>query len=252
MLFLVGIGLSDGDITRKAQEVCSRCKLFVERYTSTVDDSRIKFMEGLFGRSIKQLVRSDMEENVKTLLKLAKNDDVAVLISGDPLIATTHKILCIEAKKLGISVGIVHAASIASAAIGESGLDFYRFGKVCTIPKWHEHYTPVSFYETIRMNIQNNEHSLVLLDYDPATESSMQMPDVAKELRAAEATYKSGIVTDAMQVVVLNRLTQQNEIKALVKFRDLEKLNINKGPTVIIIPVKLTDIEKEALDSIYK
>jgi diphthine synthase len=252
MLFLVGIGLSEDDITLKAQEVCRRCELFVERYTSTVDEGRIKFMEKLFGRPIKQLGRSGMEEDSKTLLELAKDRDVAVLISGDPLIATTHKILCIGAKKLGIKVGIVHAASIASAAIGESGLDFYRFGKVCTIPKWRNHYTPVSFYETIRLNMQSNEHSLVLLDYDPVAESSMQMSDVAKELRAAEAKYKSGIVTDAMTIVVLNRLSQRQEFKTITKLGDLEKLNINKGPTVIIIPAKLTDIEKESLDSMYK
>jgi diphthine synthase len=252
MLFLVGIGLSDGDITLKAQEVCSSCELFVERYTSTADDSRIKFMEGLFCRSIKQLGRSDMEENAKTLLELARNRDVAVLIGGDPLIATTHKTLFIEAKKRGIEVRIVHAASIASAAIGESGLDFYRFGKVCTIPEWHEHYTPVSFYETIRLNMQNNEHSLVLLDYDPLTESSMPLADVVKELRAAEEAYKSGVVTDAMMLVVLNRLSQQQEFKTFVKFGELEKLNINKGPTVMIIPAKLTGIEEEALNSMYK
>ena len=118
----------------------------------------------------------------KSLLKLAKDRDVAVLISGDPLIATTHKILFIEARKLGIRVEIVHAASIASAAIGESGLDFYRFGKVCTHTKWHEHYTPVSFYETIRTNMQNNEHSLVLLDYDSVAESSMQLCRCRSEL----------------------------------------------------------------------
>ncbi len=251
MLFLVGIGLSDGDITRKAQEVCGRCELFVERYTSTVDDSRIKFMEGLFGKNIKQLGRSDMEENLKSLLELAKDQDVAVLISGDPLIATTHKILFIEARKRGIRAEIVHAASISSAAIGESGLDFYRFGKVCTVPKWREHYSPVSFYETIRTNMQNNEHSLVLLDYDSVAESSMELSDVVAELKAAEAKYKSNIITDEMAVIVLNRLSQQDEFKALVKFCDLEQLNINKGPTVIIIPVKLTDIEQEALDSIY-
>ena len=251
MLFLVGIGLSYGDITLKAQEVCGHCELYVERYTNTVDDSRIKFMEGLFGRSIKQLERSDMEENLKTLLGIAKDRDVAVLIIGDPLVATTHKILCIQAKQLGIGVGIVHATSVASTAIGESGLDFYRFGKVCTIPRWREHYTPVSFYETIRLNTQSNEHSLVLLDYDPVTESSLSLSEVAKELKAAESEYKSGIVNDEMKVIVLNSLTQKQEFKAIVRFAELENLNINKGPTAIIIPVKLTGIEEEAVNSMY-
>ncbi len=252
VLFLVGIGLCEDDITLKAKDVCSRCDLFLERYTSLVDDNRIKFIEKLFGKRIQQLDRADMEEDNKVILELAKNNDVAVLISGDPLVATTHKILYIDAKKLGIKVEVVHAASVMSVAIGESGLDFYRFGKVCTIPKWHVHYSPVSFYETIRLNMQNNEHSLVLLDYDPIVESSLQMPDVVKELKAAESEYKSGIVTSETMVVVLNNLSQSQAVKAFVKFGELEKLNINKGPTVIIIPAKLTSIEQEVLDSIYR
>ncbi len=51
--------------------------------------------------------------------------------------------------------------------MGESGLDFYRFGQICTIPRWSEHYKPVSFYETIETNLTNGHHSILLLDYDP-------------------------------------------------------------------------------------
>lgn len=252
MLYLVGVGLSDGDISLKAQEVCMRCSLLFERYTCTIEPKRIEFMEKLFGRKISQLSRKELEEDASALLKRAKSEDIAVLIGGDPLMATTHKILIIGARKLGVRVELVHSTSIASVAVGESGLDFYRFGKICTLAGWHEHYRPVSFYETIRMNMQNNEHSLVLLDYDAEAESSLPLADAAMELRAAEATYKSGILNDSTQVMVLNRLSQENEMKAFVKFKDLDALKINKGPTVIIIPAKLTDIEKETLDSIFK
>jgi diphthamide biosynthesis methyltransferase len=92
---------------------------------------------------------------------------------------------------------------------------------------------------------------LVLLDYDPVTESSLSLSEVAKELKAAESEYKSGIVNDEMKVIVLNSLTQKQEFKAIVRFAELENLNINKGPTAIIIPVKLTGIEEEAVNSMY-
>ncbi len=251
MLYLVGVGLSNGDISLKAQEACRRSELFFERYTCAMEASRIEPLERLFGRKILPLGRHDLEEDAKVILEHAKKGDVAVLIGGDPLIATTHKALLSRAKKFGVSVGIVHAVSVFSVAIGESGLDFYRFGKVCTLAGWKEHYRPVSFYETIRLNIQNNEHALVLLDYDAGLESSLPLSDVVKELRAAEEVYKSGIITDSTPVMVLNRLSQEGELKAFVKFGELEALKINKGPTAIIIPAKLTGIEEETLKSIF-
>ena len=52
-----------------------------------------------------------------------------------------------------MEVEVVHSNSVLTAAIGESGLDFYRFGAIATIPKWSAHYTPVSFYETLQKNM---------------------------------------------------------------------------------------------------
>ena len=61
---------------------------------------------------------------------------MAILVGGDPLMATTHKIFIHRGERQKVETEIVHANSIITTAIGESGLDFYGFGAPCTIPKW--------------------------------------------------------------------------------------------------------------------
>ena len=55
----------------------------------------------LVGSPIKILTREEVEEE-NIPLKNAEMNDVAFLIAGDPLIATTHSEMLIQAKKNGI------------------------------------------------------------------------------------------------------------------------------------------------------
>jgi diphthine synthase len=246
MLFLVGIGLDDKDISLKAIEVCRISELFVDRYTSTVSKERIEMIEGLVGKRIAELSRRDMEENAKVLVSKACSDNIAVLVGGDPLMATTHKILFIEARKRRMGVTIVHSSSVLSAAMGESGLDFYRFGQVATIPKWSEHYKPVSFYETLRRNRMNGMHSLLLLDYKQELGSSMSIKEAIEILERAEMDYKSGIIKNDTKIVVLNNLSSEKADRVFTSVARARKLDMS-GMSVIIVPAEMLDIEKEAV-----
>jgi diphthine synthase len=40
----------------------------------------------------------------------------------------------------------------------------YRFGEIVSIPFFTEKWRPYSFYNKIKMNVDNNLHTLVLLD----------------------------------------------------------------------------------------
>jgi diphthine synthase len=252
MLFLVGIGLTGKDLSIKAIEACKRSELMVDRYTCLVEDRHLDLIKSLSGKSeIRVLVRSDMEEGAKEIVSKAATKDVAVLIGGDPLMATTHKILFIEAKKRNVDVEIVHSNSVLTAAIGESGLDFYRFGAIATIPKWSAHYTPVSFYETLQKNMQNNLHTLLLLDYSQELAASLSIKDSINILEKAEGKYKSGIIKDDTKIIVLNCLSSERQQKlftAVAKARTLEL----GGPSVIIVPATMTSIENEIVASMCK
>ncbi len=246
MLFLVGAGLSEGGITEEALELLKRgtVKVFAERYTGWFG-SRIPDLEKRIGKKVAILERSGLEDNITSMIELAAKEDIAVLVAGDPLVATTHKIAFIEAKKAGVKVAVIHSSSIVSAAMGESGLDFYRFGQICTIPLWSDHYKPVSFYETIEKNLGSGLHSILLLDYDSET-GSIQ-PSYAAEIMAhAEKTYKKGIIKPSTKIIVLHNLSLPGEQKLLLTLDEVKGLRIDQGPTIIILPAKLSSVEEEA------
>jgi diphthine synthase len=245
MLFLVGAGLSEGGLTEEAVELLKRdsVKIFAEQYTGWFGD-RIPELEKRLGKKITLLERTGLEDNITSIIQQAATEDIAVLVSGDPLVATTHKIAFIEAKKAGVKVSVIHSSSIVSVAMGESGLDFYKFGQICTIPTWSDHYKPVSFYETIEKNQKNGLHSLLLLDYDPKI-GSIQPSYAAEMLVQAEKTYKKGIIKPSTKVIVLHNLSLPGAQKLLLTLEETKRLRIGPGPTMIILPAKMSDVEAE-------
>lgn len=251
MLYLVGIGLADGDISLAALEVCRRSEVYIDTYTSIADERRISYISELIGKKPSVLSRHDMEEGSAMLLKKAKDADLAVLVGGDPLTATTHKTLFIDAKKAGVSVKVIHAASVLSAIMGESGLDFYRFGAVCTISSWSEHYKPVSFYETIAKNLSNNLHSVVLLDYDAASGSSMGIAEALRILIEAEAHYGQKVISAKTNIIVLHNLARDGQRVVLADVSEAGRLRLNNGVTSLIVPAALTDVELESIGGMY-
>ena len=105
--------------------------------------------------------RRDLEEESgRKVLEAAKEGKAALLVPGDPLIATTHVDLRIRAKKQGIRTRIIHAASIISAVIGLSGLQNYKYGRSVTIPFADEISTVETPYKVIMGNKRLGLHTL--------------------------------------------------------------------------------------------
>ncbi|MEM0149559.1 MAG: diphthine synthase [Candidatus Micrarchaeaceae archaeon] len=245
----MGAGLADGDLSMSAIEAIMKSKLYIDRYTSLISAERKRFIEGIAGKQALELSRSDMEEKAGAIVGEAGKSDIAIITGGDPLMATTHKILAIEAAKQGVRIKVVHAPSIVTAAIGESGLDFYRFGAVCTVPMWREHYKPVSFYMTIFGNRSKGLHSLLLLDYDQASGASMPMHDALRVLEAGEARYSKGLISDNAKIIVMSNLCGASEQKLYGSIMALKSSKMEKGPALIILPAEITDIEKESMEA---
>lgn len=249
MLFLVGLGLSEKEIPIGAVDVCKRCDLYIDRYTSRVSKKSTDKIKELTGKQITTLTRQEMEEGAKTLVKNAATKDIAILFGGDPLIATTHKILYIEAKKQGVKTETIHANSIITAVIGESGLDFYRFGTSCTIPRWSAHYSPVSFYEKIETNMRNKEHTILLLDYDQNSESTLSIKEAIISLGMAEEKYKKGIINDKTKIMILHNVSMDDMRIIFTTIEKARNQNFDEGVNIMILPAELTDIEKEAVEA---
>ena len=103
---LILIGMGPGNIqwmTIEALEAAKSADIRrYEAYTALWSDSDLKELEENIG-VIDRIMRPEVE-NPKELLELASEKVVALLIVGDPLQATTHVDLQLQAEEMGVGV----------------------------------------------------------------------------------------------------------------------------------------------------
>jgi len=154
------------DISLRGLEAAKNAdEVYVEFYTSK-PATDVDRLSKLLGKEVRILERSDLEENSIEIVRKAKEIDIALLIPGDPMIATTHAAIRVQAKQYGVETKIIHSSSIVSAVCGITGLHNYRFGKSATISY---PYGVVSSFpaETVKTNQIMNAHTLLFLDLHP-------------------------------------------------------------------------------------
>jgi len=186
MLIFIGTGIWDEkDISLRGIEAARRAdEVYAEFYTSKPSTNAEKLSD-LLGKEVKILDRKDLEERSIELVRRAKEADVALLIPGDPMIATTHAAIRVQAKQLGVETRIVHSSSIISAVCGITGLHNYRFGRSATIS--YPHPTTSTFpAETVRANRKINAHTLLFLDLHP---EPMRIPEAISLLEKMDETF---------------------------------------------------------------
>ena len=195
-----------------------------------------------------ELLNREQVEGEREIIDAAMSSHVALVVAGDPMIATTHVSLVLAAKKKGIAVRIIHAASILSAAIGESGLQSYKFGKMVTLAYWRENYKPMTTYEVIAENLSRGLHTLVLLDIDEKL-GPMKPEAAAKLMLEMEKTGKKKILLPETKVVSIQSLSRPSQS---VSYRSLRELSALQGatPCVLIVPSKLHFLEEEFLQTL--
>jgi diphthine synthase len=186
-----------------------------------------------------------MEKN-PTFLDIAKSKEVALLVSGDPLVATTHTDIILRANKMGVKTKIYHASSIYSA-IAETGLHIYRFGKTTSIPYPEENFFPKSFYDVIVQNKERNLHTMLLLDVKKEKNLFMNPKEAISILKEID---KNNNITD---IIVISRISHENQkiiygdIDKLIKF---ENEYYGPPPHTLVVPAKLHFAEEEYLLSL--
>jgi len=239
-LYFIGLGLdNEKDITLKGLEIVKKCDIiYLESYTSILQCS-IKDLEDFYKKKIipanRDLVEKKAEE---TILKDSKNKEVAFLVIGDPMCATTHTDLLLRAKKAGIKTKIVNNASIISA-IGITGLEVYKFGKITSIPFENENVEAP--YKVLQNNIKNNLHTLCLLDLNLENNKFLTIKDAINYL------IKQGMPKDQLFIGCARIGSDNPKIK---KGNAEELINIDFGnpPYCLIVPAKLHFMEEEAIE----
>src|SRR3989338_1401377 len=245
MLYLIGMGICDEkDISLRALDALKKCDfVFAESYTSILSEGALLRLEALCGKKIALLQRANVEGE-KEIVDACKNGSaVCLLVAGDPLIATTHVSLLLAAQKKGIATKVLHASSILSAAIGESGLQAYRFGKIVTIPKWKEHYKPSSPYDTIEENLSRNLHTLLLLDLDE-NGAHLEPKEALRELLEMEEEKKKGIISPATNLLLLSPVFWPSQKRIYSSLAALLDGHTDDLPAILILPAKLHFMEE--------
>ncbi|PIY60286.1 diphthine synthase [Candidatus Woesearchaeota archaeon CG_4_10_14_0_8_um_filter_47_5] len=246
-LYLIGLGLGDEkDITLKGAQAIMKCGLvFLESYTSLLSVP-LEQLEAAFHKEIIPLARADLEENQESrILKPAMSQNVAVLVAGDPLCATTHIDLFLRAKKESIPVEIIHNASVISA-IGITGLQVYKFGKTTSIP-FPRSQGIASPYDTLSQNQEQGLHTLFLLDLDPTKGEFLTIPQAISSLFSIEKEKKKHVFTKKTTCLGCARLGAQDQRIMAGSAEALLKQDFGKPPFCLIVPGKLHFMEEEAL-----
>lgn len=238
-LFLIGIGLEKDDISLKAINALKECnKIYLESYTSMGVSK--EYLEKLLKKSIEPKDREFFENGSKKIILEAKKENVALLIQGDCLSATTHISILQEAMESKVKTEIIHGISIFTA-ISETGLSLYNFGKTTSIPFSYKNIkTP---YEVIKSNLEKEMHTLVLLDLNPKENKFLEANEALKYL------VSLGLEENKKAVICSKLGTKEKEIKR-GKIKDLIKIKLKYFPQCIIIPGKMHFIEEEFLDKI--
>ena len=251
MLIIAGLGLYDlRDLSIGALRALKRAsKVFVEMYTSIVPGLNFEKLEELVGKRVEELRRSDLEgEGLDRLVSLAEKEDVALLVPGDPFLATTHIIVKLEAMRRGVRVEVFHAPSILNAVLSSTGLQVYKFGRPVTIVKPTHAYRPTTPYRVLAENLSRGLHTLFFLDLKLEEGYAMTALEGIRILREFEEELKNKVVGPQTPFIVVARAASPDELVKVLRLG--ERAELGPPPHTLIVPGILNPVEIEALEVI--
>tara|TARA_B100001564_G_scaffold157343_2_gene132167 strand:- start:2741 stop:3589 length:849 start_codon:yes stop_codon:yes gene_type:complete len=272
---LILIGMGPGGINGMTRAAINAAKNAdyrrYEAYTALWSKDALEGLEAEIGE-IQKVMRPEVEDPVE-LLELAKNSTVALLIVGDPLQATTHVDLQLQAVEAGVRCSVIHGISITGLVTGAVGLSNYRFGRQTTLTYPYGGWVATSPLEVIAINRYQGLHTLALLDLDPTGEGvggqiPMQPADAANAITMMSDKLSSAIeemrdesVMERMRIEACKEICQNISELMVVLCSDMGtpeqnitfcKLNdLSSAATgrlhSLVIPAKPGDVEEMAL-----
>lgn len=246
MLYFVGLGI-DHSPSMKSLGVLRDCdQAYYESYTSPrVSDG---FLSQFSGEKIKiEVVKREFVEDGRKILEDSKKANIALISSGDPMVATTHQELRTRAIKEGIKTKIIHGSSILCSVSGELGLHSYNFGRVVTITREPMQYTA---YNTIYDNLLRGLHTTILLEWDESHGFFLEPKAAIKGLEDAERDLRHEFLDSSTFLLIVSRLGSDNARVTGLSFEELKTIDLGAPPHVLVVPGKLHYTELEALSAI--
>lgn len=242
MVTFIGLGLNDETgITLEGLEEAKRADTaFAEFYTNLMPALSLPRLEQLIGKNIQVLNRKQLEdERGRALATAAQNGNVAFLVPGDPMIATTHVSLRLAFSNDGIRTKIIHGPSIMSAVCGATGLQSYKFGKTITIP--FDPPLPASVLETIQENHSRGLHTLLLLDVKDGEKDQLTISAALARIASADSELGNRLSVGVARLGAPDEKVKSSTILRLIRE------DFGAPPHSIVLPGKLHFMEVEAL-----
>lgn len=236
MFYLISLGLNKKGLSLEALEAVKKCKkVYLENYTVDFPYTTQE-LEKVLGKKIIKLEREQVEK--QHFIDEVKKKNIALLIYGNVLVATTHISLILKCKKQKIPYKIIHAASIFDA-VAETGLQLYKFGKITNITK----HPSESFFKTIEENNKIGAHTLILLDIGLTVSDALtKLKEIAKK-----RNFKLKQIIVCSKLGTKEAIMIYGEINKLIKKAEQKQFKL---PACIILLSKLHFIEKEAIEKL--
>lgn len=228
MLYIIGLGLNERGISKQGLLALEKChKVYLEGYTI---DFPYELEDLKLGKKkIVKLGRSEVESD--KLIREARGRNIALLVYGSPLFATTHISLVLDAEKQKVRTKVIYSASVFDA-VAETGLQLYKFGKIASMPAKQD----ADFLEYVCENMKINAHSLILVDIGLSFKKAIEQLE--------RAIKKKDIKID--KLIVCSKLGTDNSNIFYDNINNLKKEDI-QAPFCFVIPSELHFLEKEGL-----
>lgn len=245
-LYLIGIGLNDEkDITVKGLEAVRKCGfVYLEIYSSALACS-VADLERFYGKKVIPANR-DLVEQSNEIVDRAAFSEVALLVIGDPLAATTHIDIMLRAKRRGIKFEIINNASILTS-VGITGLQIYKFGKTTSVPFPETNFQPVTAYEVLKQNRILGLHTLLILDLKPDNNKFMTVSSAIRILLDIEKKRKEQLFTESTLCVGCARIGRKDFSIRAGTAKELLVYDFGAPPHCLIVPGELHFVEEEAM-----
>jgi len=238
MLYLIGLGLNEEGFSYEAYNAVKNSrKIYLESYTVELPFSKEE-LEQKLEKKVKEVKREYVEGNgAEKLVIEAKEDNVALLVYGSPLMATTHMSIIEECRNKKVPYRIVQGASILDA-VGETGLSLYKFGKITSIPNFEIDVD--SFIKVVKENEIINAHTLILIDI------GLKFSQAFDKLERAAKSKR----VEIKKMLVCSRLGTKRSSILYKPFKEFKKLRESldkdvKAPFSFVIPSEVLNIIEE-------
>ena len=246
MLWFIGTGISGfSSISAESIKIIEKADIvYLEQFTSPISKNELSKIRKIVSGEFK-IAKRWLVEDGKEILKNSKKRKVVLLSYGDPYIATTHIELRTRAVEEKIKTHTVHGASSITSMIGESGLHYYKIGRIATIMDDIKGIsTP---YYVIYKNIIEGNHTVLLLEYNQDKDFFLDPKVALQHLLDAEKEQKRNVVSLDTFAIVASRIGFKDQRIISGRIKKLKKIDFGKAPHTIIIPGRMHFTESDAV-----